>query len=411
MDNATYDELNLTPISNDETYSRLRRTQDEVRPSDDLTRRADIDQNTTVTKGVKQTSTKEAPSNTKFKVITVTVLFTMIVILLLLTLTSIALSVATFSRLTSMQSKMMASQLDNQNEDKSRELNSTQLIQTQNNISQTLAQLDNRASDFIDNLDEDNLTQLIQIQKNISQILTQLDDRVNDFISTQLNPQSQSQCGTGLWWRVAYLNMTEPLQQCPSAWREYNTSGVRACGRKDSSTGSCAAEFYCTNRQYSRVCGKIIGYQFESTDAFRRLTDFDGRGLDGVIISHGEQQDHIWSFVAGLTEENSAKSDSKCPCSSVPGTGSPMDIGDKYFCESGNPNDRFEEGRLYSSDPLWDGQQCDSEGSCCGGTQSPPWFSVQLPAPTTDMIEVSICCDQETEDEDTPVELIEIYVQ
>ena len=54
---------------------------------------------------------------------------------------------------------------------------------------------------------------------------------------------------------------------------------------------------------------------------------------------------------------------------------------------------------------------CDSEGSCCEGTQSPRWFSVQLPAPTTDMIEVSICCDQGTTDEDTPVELIEIYVQ
>ena len=34
-------ELNLTPVSNDETYSRL---QDELRPSDDITRRADIDQ-------------------------------------------------------------------------------------------------------------------------------------------------------------------------------------------------------------------------------------------------------------------------------------------------------------------------------------------------------------------------------
>jgi hypothetical protein len=27
------------------------------------------------------------------------------------------------------------------------------------------------------------------------------------------------------------------------------------------------------------------------------------------------------------------------------------------------------------------------------------------------MIEVSICCDQDTVDEDTPVELMEIYVQ
>ena len=68
-------------------------------------------------------------------------------------------------------------------------------------------------------------------------------------------------------------------------------------------------------------------------------------------------------------------------------------------------------GHLYSSDRLWDGQQCETERSCCEGTQSPPWFSVQLPAPTIDMIEVSICCDQGTMDEDTPVELIEMYVQ
>ena len=44
-------------------------------------------------------------------------------------------------------------------------------------------------------------------------------------------------------------------------------------------------------------------------------------------------------------------------------------------------------------------------------TNSPPWFSVQLPAQTTDAIEVRICCDQSTDDEDVPVELIETYVQ
>ena len=99
----------------------------------------------------------------------------------------------------------------------------------------------------------------------------------------------------------------------------------------------------------------------------------NGGNFDGVIVSHGVQQDHIWELCC---------------------TQSPVNIGDNYFCESGNFNNGFERGRLYSSDRLWDGQQC--EGSCCEGTQSPPWFSVQLPAPTTDMIEVSICCDQST---------------
>ena len=362
MDNATYDGLSVTPISNDETYSRLRTTHNKARPSDDLTRRADV-----ATKGMKKINIKEVPSNTK---VTTAVIITTIIILLILMLVSIVLSVATFSRLTSEQSKV-ACQSDNQNEDTRSEL-----------------------------------TQLINIQNNISQALLQLDDRLNNFISTEFN---QSQCGAGLWWRVAYLNMTEPSQQCPSAWREYNTSGVRACGRPESSTGSCAAVFYFPNRQYSRVCGRIIGYQVASPDAFRRFNNRNG-DLDGVIISHGAQQDHIWSFAAGVTERGSQYGqNNNCPCSIEAEIQPPTSISKNYFCESGNPNDGFVRGRLYSSDRLWDGQQC--EGSCCEGTQSPPWFSVQLPAPTMDMIEVSICCDQSTTDEDTPVELIEIYVQ
>ena len=72
-------------------------------------------------------------------------------------------------------------------------------------------------------------------------------------------------------------------------------------------------------------------------------------------------------------------------------------------CVQGNPTS------ILSGDPLWDDQQC--EGTCCIGTNSPPWFSVQIPAPTTDAIEVSICCDLSTSDEDVPIELIEIYVQ
>ena len=369
MDSAMYDELNLTPISSDETYSRLRTTQTKIKPNDELQRRADIDQS--ATKGVKPTSTKEASSNTKFN----TVLITMIVILLLFMLASIALSVTTFSRLTSEQSKL-AKQLD-KIEDTRSELNFTQLILTQNNISQILAELDNR------------------------------------FISSQIIPRTQSHCGAGLWWRVAYLDMTEPLQQCPSAWREYNTSGVRACGRPVNSTGSCAAVFYFTNCQYSRVCGRVLGYQVASPDAFKQVNnngkDLDGGDLDGVIISHGACQNYIWSYAAGLTERSTNYRRSNCPCSTEAGTEPPASIRDNYYCESGNPNDMFEKGQLYSSDPLWDGQQC--EGTCCTGTKSPPWFSVQLPTPTTDIIEVSICCDQGTMDEDTPVELIEIYVQ
>ena len=68
---------------------------------------------------MKQTSAKEATSSTK---VTVAVIITMIVILLILMLASFVLSVVTFSRLTSEQSKL-ASQLENLNQDTRSELN------------------------------------------------------------------------------------------------------------------------------------------------------------------------------------------------------------------------------------------------------------------------------------------------
>ena len=56
MDIATYDEVNLTPISTDETYSRLRTPQTNVKPRYEPQRRVDIDQNTA--KRIKQNEKK-----------------------------------------------------------------------------------------------------------------------------------------------------------------------------------------------------------------------------------------------------------------------------------------------------------------------------------------------------------------
>ena len=65
----------------------------------------------------------------------------------------------------------------------------------------------------------------------------------------------------------------------------------------------------------------------------------------------------------------------------------------------------------YTDDPLWDGQSC--EGQCCNNVNysSPPWFSVTLPNTTSEDIEVRICANQKTDDEDIAIELLEIYVQ
>ena len=240
-------------------------------------------------------------------------------------------------------------------------------------------------------------------------IRLELDEHIQKELASL---QTQLYCGAGKWHRITFLNMTSPSQQCPSAWREYNTSGARACGRAPSTEGSCSSVTYTAeSRVYSRVCGQVIGYQVGSPDAFARAFNPNNIDMDGVNITlPGVQRYHIWSVVGGLTENSSRQGQTQnCPCSFTSGQGSPSYIGDKYYCESGNPTDDYEDNQIFSNDPVWDGKQC--EGTCCSGTNYPPWFSVQLPVPTTDVIEVSICADESTDNEDTPIELLEIYVQ
>ena len=236
MDNATYDGVNLTPINTEEMYSRLRATHTEINHRYEPQRREDINQITT--KEAKQNNTNDSQNNTKHNVMLI-----IMVILLLLTLASIALSVATYTRSSSQQSRMQ-----------------DQIEKTNNDMTSVLMTIQTNMS----NND-------IQDHSNISQILNQLDAKLEHFISLQTqytSTQTQTHCGPGLWHRLIYLNMSDPLQQCPFAWREYNMNGVKACGRPGNSSGSCAAIRYFTYRQYTRVCGRVIGYQFASPDAF-----------------------------------------------------------------------------------------------------------------------------------------------
>jgi hypothetical protein len=382
MDNGTYEGLDLTPINTDETYSRLRTTQTNNKPSYEPQRRANIESDENTTKGTTNIDTKDSQTSVKFNV----VLIIAMAVLLLLTVMSIALSVTTYSQLTSEQSRVL-DQINSTNNKISQIL---EIITIQYNVSQNDIELVQ--------------TQLAATQTNISNTLIQLDDRFSASIFSVLHPQSY--CGPGPWYRVAYLNMSNPAERCPSAWREYNRGGVRACKRPFSGSRSCPGVQYSACHQYRRVCGRIIGYQVESPDAFKSTSD---RSVDGVTITHGTQ--HIWSYVAGLTELSTSMQhpSSTCPCSNTDGQAPPPSIGNNYYCESGNSMSDFRRDHLYQDDELWDGQQC--EGTCCTGTNSPPWFSLQLPAPTTDAIEVSICCDQGTHDEDIPVKLIEIFVQ
>ena len=226
--------------------------------------------------------------------------------------------------------------------------------------------------------------------------------------------------GTGGWTRVAYLNMTDTTQQCPSAWTLQTRSSEprRLCGRS-SSSASCKSVTYSTfGMSYSHVCGRVIGYHNRTPDAFYSSASqtIEGYYVDGVSITHGSpgSRQHIWTFAAGYAENSPSRDPTwSCPCADRATAISrvPSFVGNDYFCESGNPNSSGT-SMFYSNDPLWDGQGCGA-ASCCELSYppgvTPPWFCKQLPQITIDDIEIRICGER-IGDEDTPVELIEIYI-
>ena len=216
---------------------------------------------------------------------------------------------------------------------------------------------------------------------------------------------------TGGWMRVANLDMTDPSQQCPDGFTIV-TSPLRTCGRSVP-IGCVSTTFPAHGIEYSQVCGRIIGYQYASPDAFNSFHNdntltIDGAYVDGLSLTHGQSpRQHIWTFAAALDETQASQYSCSCTIPELRYTGVvPPFIGQDYFCETGSRN--AWQTIFYDDDPLWNGQGCGGTSTCCS-FNNPPWFCKVLPQPTTDDIELRLCVDQNAES--TPIEIIEIYVK
>ena len=218
-------------------------------------------------------------------------------------------------------------------------------------------------------------------------------------------------CGQdGGWTRIAYLDMSDITQNCPSGLQELITGGIRVCMREGNSSG-CRSNIFQTNGiSYSQICGKVVGYQKGTTNAvYKNINDINGIYLDGVSITRGSPRQHVWSYIAGY-RSNGASSHT-CPCNTGATHTVPSFVGEHYYCESGT-NSNPSNGQVYTADPLWDGNNCPSnEAPCCIGTGLPWFFRDYGNATITDYIELRVCGDQEYGNEDTPVQLYEIYVK
>ena len=238
----------------------------------------------------------------------------------------------------------------------------------------------------------------MDITSNVSLILREIAAGFNHTIEevdqNDTTTYTVPECGGSGWRRVAFLNMTDPNQQCPDAWREYSN---RMCGRQETDIASCDSVEYSSDRlEYTHICGRIIGYRDNSPDGYFgshysiSLTpgsEINEPYVDGVSVTYGDPRQHIWTLYGSWGESR---------CCGYAYTTPPNFIEQNYFCDT--------------SSPFWDGEtSCSSDATCCA-PHSGPWFNTTLTAPTAEDIEIRIYGDESTSNEDTPVEMIEIYV-
>ena len=227
-------------------------------------------------------------------------------------------------------------------------------------------------------------------------------------------------CGgnKGGWMRIADVKEGDI---CPTGWSNYSSYCTGG-----SAAGCYSAHFSANFTSYSKVCGKVLGYQKGTMDAFYPFAyeygkvdwykpattsrSLDGVYVDGISITSGNPRKHVWTYAVGLSDDYNYPQ-LNCPCAKTPGPNPPVFVGSHYYCESGNTGTyNNEHGTLFNNDQLWDGEGCLSENGCCYDVGT-PWFFRQFPTTTTGDIEVRICHDQPFSDEGVAVEQLQLFVQ
>ena len=148
--------------------------------------------------------------------------------------------------------------------------------------------------------------------------------------------------GDGAWTRVAYIDMRDPDQECPfglALWEPYLVSPtLRVCTRAYNN-GCSSTSFHTLGLEYSRVCGRVIGYQnynpenpFYGYETIENAT-LEAPYVEGVSLTYGRlPRKHIWTFANAPSDDYNLNFQPSCECE----TSKPPFIGSDYFCDTGS---------------------------------------------------------------------------
>ena len=222
-------------------------------------------------------------------------------------------------------------------------------------------------------------------------------------------PQFQPIIPGQQWVRVGYLNMSEPAQQCPIPWSRID-SPIASCGKKNTTQYCDSLQVPTAGVKYQQVCGRFRGYQVGRPDAFCEGGGLEKYYVDGISITYGSpgKRRHVHTYAVGKYERYDGAS---CPCAG--GMDPPSFLtGSDYYCESGVGVRHSEpmEGVFYSSDVLWDGEQCGIFEVMCCSPPTLPWFCKTFPTPISEDLEIRICTDETVENENVALEFFELYI-
>ena len=205
--------------------------------------------------------------------------------------------------------------------------------------------------------------------------------------------------------------MAIPDRTCPANLKLTKSGPLRVCGKTTNGPGCDSVVIHTYGKKYQNVCGRVRGYQYTSTDAFRRFggtyATIDDPYVDGVSITYGYPRKHVWTFASGIVQYAQRDDLKHVTCPAVGGTLQPEFVANNYFCSSGNPAQGWF-GILYDT-PLWSSPAGNCQGSECHG--DPLLFCVKLPEPTTDDLELRICTDQHLADEDVRIESFDFFIK